>query len=135
MHRNGTQVQIEKKKGKCGIEYSLASASHGPCPHGWGPMLKFNLWAHAENGVPSRQILHFNHWSHLMLCTQCGLITGFVANSKYKIQALFRDFSRTQLAFFQAPKLPTKSHILDGDIQNFNYNVTLKCTVLYSPIP
>jgi len=30
--------------GKYGIEYSLASASDGPCPHGW---------AHAENGVPS----------------------------------------------------------------------------------
>ena len=27
---------IEQKKGKYGIEYSLASASDGPCPHGWG---------------------------------------------------------------------------------------------------
>jgi len=35
----------------------------------------------------------------------------------------------------QAPKLLTKSHILDADIQNLDCNVTLKCTVLYSPIP
>jgi len=26
-----------RKKGKYGIEYSLVSASDGPCPHGWGP--------------------------------------------------------------------------------------------------
>jgi len=32
---------------------------------------------------------------------------------------------------FQAPKLSTKSHILDADIQNLDCNVTLKCTVLY----
>jgi len=37
---NKTQVQIEKKKGKYGIEYSLASASDGPCPHGRGSTLK-----------------------------------------------------------------------------------------------
>ena len=36
---NKTQVQIEKKKGKYGIEYSLLSASDGPCPNGWGPTL------------------------------------------------------------------------------------------------
>jgi len=42
---------------------------------------------------------------------------GFVANSKYEIQALFKDF--------QAPKLSTKSHILVADIQNLDCNVTL----------
>ena len=47
---NKTQVQIEKKKGKYGIEYSLASASDVPCRHGWR--------AHAENGVPSLQTFH-----------------------------------------------------------------------------
>ena len=57
--------------------------------------------------------------------------TGFVANSKYKIQALFED----QNCIFQAPKLLTKSHILDAYIQNSDCNVTLKYTVLYSPIP
>ena len=57
--------------------------------------------------------------------------TGFVANSKYKIQALFKDPN----CIFQAPKLSTKSHILEADIENLDCNVTLKCTVLYSPIP
>jgi len=37
---NKTQVHIEKKKGKYGIEYSLASAPDGPCPGGFGPTLK-----------------------------------------------------------------------------------------------
>ena len=41
--------------------------------------------------------------------------SGFVANSKYKIQALFKDPN----CIFQAPKLSTKSHILDADIQKF----------------
>jgi len=41
---NKTQVQIEKKKDKYGIEYSPASASDGACTRGWG--------GHAENGVP-----------------------------------------------------------------------------------
>ena len=50
---NKTQLQIEKKKGKYGIEYSLASASGGPCPGGWG--------SHAENGVFSPHIFHFKH--------------------------------------------------------------------------
>jgi len=45
-------VQIEKKKGKYGIEYSLASASDGPCHHDWG---------HAENRVPSPQLFHFSN--------------------------------------------------------------------------
>ena len=57
--------------------------------------------------------------------------SGFVANSKYKIQALLKDPN----SIFQAPKLSTKSHILDMDVQNSDCNVTLKCTVLYSPIP
>jgi len=35
-------IIIEKKKGKYGIEYSLTSASDGPCPHGWGPTLKMS---------------------------------------------------------------------------------------------
>ena len=37
---NKAQVQIEKNKGKYCIEYSLASASDGPCPRRW--------WADAE---------------------------------------------------------------------------------------
>ena len=57
------------------------------------------------------------------------LIAGFVADSKYKIQALFKDPN----CIFQAPKLSTKSHILEADIQNLDCNVTPKCTVLYSP--
>jgi len=32
--------------GICGIEHSLASASDGPCPRGWGPL--WSLGAHAE---------------------------------------------------------------------------------------
>ena len=40
---NKTQVQTEKKKGKCGIEYSLASASDGPRPRGWRPTLKMEF--------------------------------------------------------------------------------------------
>ena len=59
------------------------------------------------------------------------LSSRFVANAKYKIQALFKDPN----CIFQAPKLSTKSHILDADIQNLDCYVTLKCTVLYSPIP
>ena len=50
----------------------------------------------------------------------------------------FNHFSRTfkdPNCIFQAPKLSTKSHILDADIQNLDCNVTLKCTVLHSPIP
>jgi len=38
-----TQVQIEKKKGKYGIEYSLTSASDGFCARGWMPMLKMEF--------------------------------------------------------------------------------------------
>jgi len=42
-----TSVQNNWRKslvvGKYGIEYSLASASDGPCPHGWGPTLKMEL--------------------------------------------------------------------------------------------
>jgi len=33
---NKTQVGIEKKKDKYGIEYSPASASDGACTRGWG---------------------------------------------------------------------------------------------------
>ena len=58
MHRNGTRnargtvvcdqvttsAQNNRRQllvaGKYGIEYSLASASDRPCPHGWGPMPK-----------------------------------------------------------------------------------------------
>ena len=48
---NKTHAEIEKKKGKYGIEYFLASASDGPCPHGWGP--RWNLGIQAENRVTS----------------------------------------------------------------------------------
>jgi len=59
------QVQTEKKKGKYSIEYSLTSAADGPWLHGWGP--RWNLGAHAVNGVPSAQIFHFNHWAWSLL--------------------------------------------------------------------
>jgi len=48
-----------RKKGKYGIKYSLASASDGPPLMAGGP--RWNLGAHAENGVPSPHIFHFNH--------------------------------------------------------------------------
>jgi len=54
--------------------------------------------------------------------------------SKLKVQNS-STFQGPKLRFFQAPKLSTKSHILDTDIQNLDCNVTLKCTVLCSPIP
>jgi len=57
-----------------------------------------------------------------------ALTAGFIANSKYKIPK-FKHFSRTfkdQNCIFQAPKLSTKSDILDADIQNLDCNVTLK---------
>ena len=47
--------------------------------------------------------------------------SGFIANSKYKIQALYKD----QNCIFQAPKLSTKNHI-HADVQNLDCNVTLK---------
>ena len=40
---NKTQVQIEQKKRKYGIDYSLASASDGPCPYDRGPTLKMQF--------------------------------------------------------------------------------------------
>jgi len=57
---NKTQAQIEKKKSKYDIEYSLASASDGPCRRGWGP--RWNSAAHTENGVSSPRIFQFNQW-------------------------------------------------------------------------
>ena len=48
-----------KKKGKCGIKYSLASASDGPCPYGWGPRWNWGATLKME----WLQIFHFNHWS------------------------------------------------------------------------
>jgi len=57
---------------------------------------------------------------------------GFVANSKHKIQALFKGFQGPKL-HFSSTKIIDKSHIIDADIQNLDCNVTLKCTALYSP--
>ena len=54
--------------------------------------------------------------------------------SKQTQSTKFKHFSRTfkdPNCIFQAPKLSTKSHILDADIQNLDCNVTLKCTVAY----
>jgi len=45
--------------GHYGIEYSLASASDGSYPHGWGP--RWNLGAHVKKWVRSHPIFHFNH--------------------------------------------------------------------------
>ena len=64
MNINKTELQIEKKKGKYGIEYSPASASDGPLIAG-GPTLNmefphlkiflFNLWSYVSN------LLHSEH--------------------------------------------------------------------------
>jgi len=57
------------------------------------------------------------------VCTEntIRLIAEFVANSKYKIQALFKDPN----CIFQPPPLSTKSHILDAAIQNLDCSVTM----------
>ena len=52
------------------------------------------------------------------------LYSGFVANSRYKIQVLFKDFQRPKL-HFQAPKSSTKSHILEVDIQKLDCNLNI----------
>jgi len=51
--------------------------------------------------------------------------TGFVANSKYKIQALFKDF-QGPILHFSSTKIIHKKPFLD--IRNLDCNVTLKCT-------
>jgi len=53
MHRNGKQVEIEKTKANMASDIR----SHW---HLMGPALMAGT--HAENGVPSPQIFHFNHW-------------------------------------------------------------------------
>ena len=60
------------------------------------------------------------------------LNTGFIANAKHKIQGL----SSTQTCIFQAPKLPTKSHILDAVLQNLRLqcDTEVYCTVLTSTV-
>ena len=60
-----------------------------------------------------------------------------MVHSKLKVQnsSTFQRTFKDPNCFFQAPKLSTKSHTLDADIKNLDCNVTLKCTVLYSPIP
>ena len=59
--------------------------------------------------------------------------THIRVRSKLKIQnsTTFQGLFKDPYCFFQAPKLSTKSHILDADIQNLDCNVTLKCTALY----
>ena len=77
----------------------------------------------------------------LAACQQRSTVHGDVNSvgqgSQQTNSTKFRHFSRTfkdPNCIFQAPKLSTKSHILDADVQNLDCNVTLKCTVLYSPI-
>jgi len=66
-------------------------------------------------------------------------LPGFAANSKYKIQALFKDFKDPN-CIFQAPKLSAKRHILDVDIQNLDCNILhlcdteVYCTVLTNTV-
>jgi len=43
------------------------------------------------------------------MLARCEQNTGFVANSKYKIQALFEYFSMTQTAFFKHQNFPQKA--------------------------
>ena len=66
----------------------------------------------------------------------CATMTSRV-RSKLKVQnsGTFQRLLKNPNCIFQAPKLSTKSHILDADIQNLDCNVTLKCTALYSTIP
>jgi len=97
---NKTQIQIEKKKGKYGVEYSLASASDGPCPHGW---------ARSENGVPSPQIFHFYH---CLACRRDGHVCvrrivcvcscWSVATSPFSVEDA-RDCRRFALAVERSP--------------------------------
>jgi len=57
--------------------------------------------------------------------------SGFVANSKYKIQALFKDPN----CIFQAPKSSTKSHILDADSKFWlQCDTEVYCTVLTNTV-
>jgi len=63
----------------------------------------------------------------LFFWTRCISVTTRV-RSKLKVQnsSTFQRLSKDPICIFQAPKLSTKSHILDADIQNLDCNVTLK---------
>ena len=62
----------------------------------------------------------------------CIVIRSSRVHSKLKVQNsnTFQGLFKDPNCIFQAPKLPTKSYILDAGIQNLDSNVTLKCTVL-----
>ena len=64
--------------------------------------------------------------------TLCIVSRSSRVHSKLKVQNsnTFQGLFKDPNCIFQAPKLPTKSHILDAGIQNLDCNVTLKCTVL-----
>ena len=77
----------------------------------------FISWLHLRCGCVC--LLHYSKWRQwhsYIPSIYWDLKTGFVANSKYKIQALFKGPN----CIFQAPKLSTESHILDADIQNLD---------------
>ena len=89
----------------------------------------FISWLHLRCGCVC--LLHYSKWRQwhsYIPGIYWDLKTGFVANSKYKIQALFKGPN----CIFQAPKLSTESHILDADIQNLDckycFQVLVTCT-------
>ena len=74
-----------------------------------------------------------SNWNGLIRPTKAG--NGVRSKLKVQNSSTFQGLFKDPNCIFQAPKLSTKSHILEADIQNLDCNVTLKCTVLYSPIP
>ena len=95
------------------------------------PMSLGSLLFSCNNNSPAGYALKHKVLGGYRPAKGCGFLghtkticSGFVANSKYKIPALFKDPN----CIFQAPKLSTKSHVLDADIQNLDCNEILKCT-------
>ena len=111
------------KSGLSGNMYWLGAR----IPHGkrqlWG-----HIWSWPDCPQPIFSTLFATGQQRNGLCINL-LLSGFVANSKYKIQALFKEPN----CIFQAPKLSTKSHILDADIQNLDCNLTLMFKFCQSP--
>ena len=60
---------------------------------------------------------------------QPSMFPGFVANSKYKIQALFKDFHGPKLHFSSTKIIDKKPHPRRGH-SKFRRNVTLKCKLI-----
>ena len=82
-------------------------------------------WTHSRHAPPTWSVNTHNHSLTLQLTSHTLTESGFVANSKYKFKYISRTFKHPN-CIFQAPKLSTKSHILDADIQNLDCNLTLK---------